>query len=140
MSKILTAALFGAFTLGLAAAPVTINASTSTLTVASAFAKNGADDAKGDDRGGHRDDGAGHTSLEGKFQVAKRGADDRGGDDRGGRRGGGGKGRGGHDDGPGHTSIDSGYQVAKNGADDKAGDDRGGHGRDDRAGDDRGRG
>jgi len=63
-------------------------------------ARNGADDPKGDDRGGH---GPGHRIL------ARNGADDPKGDDRGGH-------------GPGHRIL------ARNGADDPKGDDRGGHG------------
>jgi hypothetical protein len=123
MSKILTAALLGAITLGFAAAPITFDPSTATLTMTTALAKKGADDGPGDDRGGRG-----------------RGRDDSQRDDRGGRHGGGGKGRGGHDDGPNHTSISGSYQIAKHGADDGPGDDRGGQGRgrNDGPGDDRG--
>jgi len=63
-------------------------------------ARNGADDPKGDDRGGR---GPGHRLL------VRNGADDPRGDDRGGH-------------GPGHRLL------ARNGADDPKGDDRGGHG------------
>ena len=61
----------------------------SPLSVTPAFAKHGADDPAGDDRGGH---GPGHASLEipSYLLMAKNGADDPAGDDRGGH-------------GPGHT-------------------------------------
>lgn len=44
MSKILTAALFGVCALAFVAAPVAVNFSSGEFTVASAFAKHGADD------------------------------------------------------------------------------------------------
>lgn len=44
MSKILTAALLGAFTLSFAVAPITFNTASNTIGLASAFAKHGADD------------------------------------------------------------------------------------------------
>ena len=44
MSKILTAALLGAFTLSFVAAPVTFNTASNTIDLASALAKHGADD------------------------------------------------------------------------------------------------
>jgi hypothetical protein len=75
----------------------------SPLSVDQAFARHGADDPAGDDRGGKggKDDGVGHTSLpqDGQMLIARRGADDHQGDDRRGRSG---RGRGGHDDGPHH--------------------------------------
>jgi hypothetical protein len=71
-----------------------------------AFARHGADDPAGDDRGGKggKHDGIGHTSLEqyGSMLIARHGADDRPGDDNHRSRRGG-KGRGGHDDGPNHA-------------------------------------
>lgn len=101
MTKLLALATALAFTLP----AMTI----SPFGVAPAFAKHGADDPAGDDRGGKgrgNDDGPGHTSLSvpSTLMLAKHGADDPAGDDRGG------KGRGG---------------------DDPAGDDNGGHGNDD---------
>ncbi len=67
------------------------------------FARHGADDPAGDDRGG-KDDGVNHAMFQDGvilLQMARHGADDPAGDDRGGKRGR--KGRGGHDDGPNHT-------------------------------------
>ena len=87
--------------LGLVAA-IALAAPLATFTPLSAdpaFARHGADDAAGDDRGGKRtNDGVGHASLEqgGILLLARHGADDPAGDDRGGKGGG-------VNDGPSHT-------------------------------------
>lgn len=77
--------------------------SVAVASISPAFARNGADDPAGDDRGGKgrgKDDGAGHALIDnGSILIfAKNGADDPAGDDRGGK---GGKG-GGKDDAPNH--------------------------------------
>lgn len=62
MKTLLMAATLGAFAFAIAA-PITVDLGTGAVKANAAFAKNGADDPAGDDRGGHGrggDDGAGH--------------------------------------------------------------------------------
>ena len=78
--------------------------SVAVASISPAFAKHGADDPAGDDRGGKgrgKDDPAGHALIDtgSIIIIAKNGADDPAGNDRGGRRGG--KGRS-ADDAPNH--------------------------------------
>src|SRR3954451_11730145 len=123
MSKLLVSACFTAFVFAVPASAYSTADQSNTPSVtkqtegkALLLARKGADDRRGDDRGGKgKDDGANHASNETGptlLLLARNGADDRKGDDRGGK---------GKDDGANHASNETGptlLLLARNGADD----------------------